>query len=294
MTLKEKFMEYDKKVPTQMMELSSGHFEYRYYKNPNPVVDITIVALVGGMGAGDGFFYMYDKMLSQYSFISFNYPEHFKNNRALADAIVELINKLQLKNVYLLGQSYGGLLAQIIARRHPECIKGMILSGTCSLSGNINFKGMCNIVDMIHPKKIEKNIKMDKKLPLFLLFPILKAMCGKKIEDKAVAKTFGEILDICKPTLTGDYLAHMDTLLGDLATEFGTHTPKDFEKYKDEVLIFFSKTDTTFCDNLKEALVKIMPNPKVVENLPGGHLAAMVSLDEYSRVVGQFLLERNT
>lgn len=170
----------------------------------------------------------------------------------------------------------------------------MILSGTASLSGNINFEGMCNIVDMIHPKKIAKNIKMDKRLPMFLLFPLLKMMCKKKFPDKNSGEVFEEILDICKPTLTGDYLVHMDTLLGDLGTEFGKHTPKDFEKYKDEVLIIFSKTDQSFCENLKEALVQIMPNPKVVEDLPGGHLAAMISFEEYSRVVSQFLLERNT
>ena len=139
MTLKEKFAEYDKKVPKQRVRLKGGDFEYRYYKNSHVEKEITLVLLAGGSGLGEGMFYMFDDFKEKYSIITFNYPMDFKSNAALADAIAELLKHTGAENIYLVGQSYGGLIAQITARRHPEIIKGMILSGTCSLSGDINF-----------------------------------------------------------------------------------------------------------------------------------------------------------
>ena len=217
----------------------------------------------------------------------------FPTNESLTDAMAELFIQIGAKNIYLVGQSYGGLLAQIMARRHPDLIKGLILSGTCSLSGDINFEGMKNIVEMIHPKKVEKNIKKDKRIPMFLMVPAFKLMCKKVVKDKEMRKTFSDVVDICKDDLSNDYFVHMDMLLGDLATEFGSHKPEDFQKFDNEVLIFFSEGDTIFCDNLKKALIRLMTNP-VVCNLEGGHLALLEHLDDYVSALDQFLLERNS
>ena len=292
MTLKEKFIEFDKLAPLQTAHLQNGDFSYRYYKNESPALDVTLVFLAGGSGLGNSIFYLADMLLSKYNLITFNYPMDFPTNESLADAMAELFIQIGAKNIYLVGQSYGGLLAQIMARRHPDLIKGLILSGTCSLSGDINFEGMKNIVEMIHPKKVEKNIKKDKRIPIFLMVPAFKFMCKKVVKDKEMRKTFSDVVDICKNDLTNDYFVHMDMLLGDLSTEFGSHKPEDFQKFDNEVLIFFSEGDTIFCDNLKKALIRLMTNP-VVCNLEGGHLALLEHLDDYVSALDRFLLERN-
>lgn len=262
-------------------------------KNEHPKLDVTLVFLAGGTGLGNSVFYLAEVFMEKYSLITFNYPMDYPSNADLADAMVELFEQIGAKNIYLIGQSYGGLLAQIVARRHPNKIKGLILSGTCSFSGDINFEGMRNIVDMIHPKKVQRNIKMDKRIPIFLLVPLFKLMCKRVVKDKENAKVFSDIIDICKDDISTDYLVHMDMLLGDLSTEFGSHKPEDFEKFDNEVLIFFSKEDTIFCDNLKDALVRIMPNPVVIPDLKGGHLALLSSFDEYVSTLNTFLAERN-
>lgn len=293
MTLKEKFEEYNKLAPLQTAKLKNGTFTYHYYKNENPLVNVTLVFLAGGSGLGNSIFYLADVMMPKYSMITFNYPTDFPSNESLADAMAELFVQIGAKNIYLVGQSYGGLLAQIVARRHPDVVKGLILSGTCSLSGDINFEGMRNIVDMIHPKKVAKNIKTDKRIPMFLMVPAFKLMCKKVVKDKEMAKTFSDIIEICKDDLSNDYFVHMDILLGDLATEFGSHKPEDFKKFDNEVLIYFSEGDTIFCDNLKQALVKLMTNP-VIFHLKGGHLALLESFDDYISTLDKFLLERNS
>ncbi len=293
MTLKEKFEKFNQIAPLQTNTVLGHPFSYRYYKNPDPNKKITLVMLAGGSGLADGFFYLYDYFMPEYNLLSFSYPMDFKDNAALADAISELLKQLKATNVYLLGQSYGGLIAQITAKRHPEVIKGMILSGTCGLGKGYDEDGIACINKMLDPKKIEKNIKIDKKLPVWLLVPIFKLMAGKVIKDQKMKQDFKDIIDICKDGMSGEYFALMDTLLGDVLQYANTETKEDFLPYKNEVLIFFSKEDTIFCDSLKQNLVDLMEEPTVVWDLKGGHLAMMQSIDEYVDTLNTFIKERN-
>lgn len=293
MTLKEKFVEFNKIAPLQTSTILDRPFSYRYYKNPDSSKNVTLVLLAGGSGLADGFFYLYDYFMAEYNLLSFNYPLDFKDNASLADAISELIKNLHAENVYLLGQSYGGLLAQIIAKKHPEVVKGMIISGSCGLGKGTDAEGLALLNKMFDPKKIARNIKIDKLLPIFLLVPIFKLMAGKVIKDKKMKQDFKDIIDICKPSMSREYFALMDTLLGDVRNYINTETKEDFLPFDNEVLIFFSEDDTIFCDSLKQNLVDIMSNPTVVWDLKGGHLAMMASIDEYVNTLANFICQRN-
>lgn len=293
MTLKEKFAAFNQIAPVQTAEIFGHSFAYRYYKNPNPKKSVTLVMLAGGSGLADGFFYLYDYFMPEYNLLSFGYPMDFRDNASLADAIAALLQELGAENVYLLGQSYGGLIAQITAKQHPEVIKGMILSGTCGLGKGTDVQGLALLNKMLDPKKIEKNIRTDKRLPLWLLVPMFKLMAGKVVKDKKMRQDFKDIIDICKGSMSGEYFALMDTLLGDVLPYANTETKEDFLPYANEVLIFFSKEDTIFCDSLKQNLVDLMTDPTVVWDLKGGHLAMMTSIDEYVETLAKFIQERN-
>ncbi len=154
-------------------------------------------------------------------------------------------------------------------------------------------EGIALLNKMLDPKKIKKNIKMDKHLPIWLLVPIFKLMAGKVIKDKKMRKDFKDIIDICRPSMSGEYFALMDTLLGNVLLYLNTETKNDFLPFNNEVLIFFSKEDTIFCDSLKQNLVDLMSNPTVVWDLKGGHLAMMTSIDEYVETLNKFIRERN-
>ncbi len=293
MTLKEKFAQFNRVAPVREATVLGHPFAYRYYQNPDPKKTVTLVMLAGGSGLADGFFYLYDYFMPEYSLLSFSYPMDFRDNDSMADAIAALIQLVGAKNVYLMGQSYGGLIAQIIAKRHPEAVKGMILSGTCGLGKDIDAEGRAVIDKMLDPAKIEKNIKLDRKLPIGLLVPLFKLMAVKVIKDKKMRRDFKDIIDICRSSMSGEYFALMDTLLGDIRSHAATMTKEDFLPYKNEVLIFFSKEDTIFCDSLKQNLVDLMTDPTVVWDLKGGHLAMMVSIDEYVAALAEFIRKRN-
>lgn len=290
MDMKKEFEEYNKLAPVKNVKLNGGEFDYRYYKNPNPDVNVTIVMLAGGTGLGDGFFAIAKSFMDKYSIISFNYPMDFKDNIATADAVAELIKYLKAENVYIWGQSYGGLLAQIIAKRHPNAVKGLILTSTASLSNDLRYEGIKRFFEMINEEKEKKNKRLYGNFPMFLLPAIMGIAFKKHLKDSPETyKAIKELMKQIKTSMTNEYFVHMDTLLGDLRNSFGTHHKEDFAYLKGRVLIIEPDDDKTFTDDIKEALVNIMSEPKVVRDVKGGHLAMMLNPDEMLGIIDGFI-----
>lgn len=290
MDMKKEFENYNKVAPVQTAKLSGGEFKYRYYKNPNPKVNATIVMLAGGSGMADGFFVLSKAFMENYSFISFNYPIDFKGNEKTADAIAELIKNLKAENVYYWGQSYGGLIAQIIAKRHPEVVKGLILTSTASLSNDIKFEGMECLAGMINEKKEQERYELYKKFPMFLLPTMMNIAFKKYLKDKPGAyNSVKDLMKQLKPVMTREYFCHMTSLLGDLRQYMGTHHKEDFKFLRGRVLIIEPNDDKTFTDDIKEALIDIMPEPTIVREVEGGHLALMFNTDNYISIINDFM-----
>lgn len=288
--MKKEFEAYNKLAPVKTVKLNGGEFAYRYYKNPNPEVNVTLIMLAGGTGLGDGFFAIAKSFMDKYSIISFNYPMNFKDNVATADAIAELIKYLKAENVYLWGQSYGGLLAQIIAKRHPETVKGLILTSTASLSNDLRYEGIKRFFEMVNEEKEKKNKRLYGNFPMFLLPALMNLAFKKHLKNSPeTQKAIKELMKHIKPSMTNEYFVHMDTLLGDLRNSFGTHHKEDFEYLKGRVLIIELDDDKTFTDDIKVALINIMTEPKVVRDLKGGHLAMMLNPDEMLGIINEFL-----
>lgn len=290
MDMKKEFEYYNKVAPVRTSQIRGGEFKYRYYRNPQPEVNATILMLAGGSGLGDAFAAFARYFMDRYSLINFNYPMAYKNNEQLSDAIAELIRTLKAENVYLWGQSYGGVLAQIIAKKHPDVVKGLILTSTAGMTQGLRFEGMQCLVRMLSEEKEQKNIKKFKKMPLSLL-PVLMNLAFKKhLKDNPGGQdAVREILNQVKPDLTNDYLCHMGHLLGDLRNHVGTHSREDFAYLKGRVLIIEPDDDKTFTVDIKDALIESMTDPAVIREIPGGHLAMMLDTDSFMKTINDFM-----
>lgn len=291
--MKKEFEYYNKVAPVKSGRILGKEFKYRYYKNPSPQVNATIVMLAGGTGLGDAFAAFAKAFMDKYSLINFNYPMAFENNEQQADAIAELIRTLKAENVYLWGQSYGGVLAQIIAKRQPDVVKGLILTSTATLTPNLRFEGMQCLVRMVNEEKEQKNIKKYKKIPISLMPALMGLVFKKHLKDNPNGlNAIKEILNQVKPDLTNDYLCHMGHLLGDLRNHVGTHSKEDFTYLKGRVLIIEPDDDKTFTADIKDALIESMTEPTVVRELPGGHLAMMLDTDNFMKIIDDFMKEQ--
>lgn len=279
----EKFYE---KYPLQTVELKSGkNFNYRYHKNEN--AKATIVLLTGGIGLSDLFYLHFQKFAEDFSVITFDYQIQFENNKEFADAVAELLKKLDEK-VWLVGQSLGGIVAQIITKEHPEAVEGLVLSNICSLEQDMSKEAYDHLMKMIESQQKSKNLL--KILP----FGLYKKLIAKAVMKKTSSLTKLEkalmkgLCDAMLKLLTREYELHMIDFLIDAKNHFGM-TRADFAAFENKVLLILSEDDYTFNQPCKDSLIHIMPSPKVVTNLTGGHLALLVRLDSYAELVVGFI-----
>ena len=282
--------EFRRLYPAATITVSSGKkFTYRYHKNPE--ARATLVLLTGGIGLSDLFYRHFARFAGEFSVLTFDYQIQFADNVAFADAVSELLGHLQEK-VWLVGQSLGGVVAQILAARHPEVVEGLVLSNTCSLSKDMSPSAHAHLMNMI--KSQEKFKKLLSILPLSTVKQSIKrvVMDHKKGEltptEKAVME---ELCDIMMELLTKEYERHMIDLLIDAQNHLGM-TNETFVPWDNRVLLMLSEDDTTFTQDCKDALIAVMPNPTVVTNLTGGHLALLFRLEEHIRCITEYISER--
>lgn len=168
--------EFRRAYPVATFLVSSGKpFVYRYYENPN--AKATLVLLTGGIGLSDLFYKHFVRFAEEFSVLTFDYQIPFADNAQFADAVAELLRHLKEK-VWLVGQSLGGVAAQIIARRHPDVVDGLILSNTCSLSGSMSEAGYQDLMKMIQSQRTFK--KWLAVLPFSLIKRMMKRAVMKK------------------------------------------------------------------------------------------------------------------
>lgn len=196
------------KYPIQTITLKSGkNFDYRYHKNPHGKA--TIVLLTGGIGLSDLFYLHFERFSKDFSVLTFDYQIQFKDNAEFTQAVSELLKRLDEK-VWLVGQSLGGIVAQIIAKNYTEIVDGMVLSNTCSLSKNMNREAYDHL-----KKKIESQ-KKSRKMLSFVPFSLYKKLIKWAVMKKKTAgftdkeKSLMENLcDAMLTLLTKEYEYHM-------------------------------------------------------------------------------------
>lgn len=284
------FEEFYDRFPLETIKLSDSVFTYRYYKNPNGKA--TLVLLTGGIGLSDLFYLHFEKFAQIFSVITFDYQIQYANDFLFAKAVAEVLELLHEK-VWLVGQSLGGIVAQIIAKSSPEVVYGLVLSNTCSLSESMSNSAHRSLLDMIES---QKKMKMLLNIIPFTLYKKLVkfAVMNKKTDSftPTEKKLMEDLCNAMLKLLTKEYEMHMIDFLIDTKNYFGM-IPEDFSIYKGKVLLVLSEDDTTFNDEVKQSLIDIMPFPKVITNITGGHLALLVRLDKYAQEVSDFIIQNS-
>lgn len=285
MTLKE----FQSAYPAQTMVLPSGKsFTYRFYAHPTS--EKTVVLLTGGIGLSDLFYLHFQRFARDFSVLTFDYQMNFQNNREFAQGVSQLLQALHRK-AWLVGQSLGGIVAQIIAAEHPQVVEGLVLSNTCSLSANMDESAADHLSTMIlHTRKSKKLLKF---VPFGLYKKLIKAAVMKKTADFTgeEKQLMAGLCDGMLGLLTKPYEEHMLDFLLDAENHLGMKK-QQFTPWKGRVLLILSEDDHTFNDASKKALIDIMPEPKVVTDLTGGHLALLVRLESYAELVSDFIRGR--
>lgn len=275
---------FNEKYPVRTMKVNGLTFNYRLGGKG----DKTIVLLVGGLGISDALCGHFDAFAESFAVLTFDYPDETCSNSVLADGIAGLINALELKNVFLVGQSYVGLLAQVITKRHPEMVKGLVLSNTGCLDSDMDEEAMKAMLQM--PKRLRKYVWLVRIFPISILKKVLIKRTEKRSNQVPSEENryMADLFRYCYSRLTRRHELKMCSLIIDLTNERGIKKD-DFSHLDKKVLLLLSDDDDTFGDPVKKALVGMMPNPVVNTGICGGHLALVTNRELYIRTVTEFL-----
>ncbi len=281
--------EYRNKYPLQQFTTSGGApVEYRYHKNQGS--DKTLVLLIGTIGNSDAFYEHFELLSKDFSVITLDYPEKIKTVAGTADALAELFQSLGVK-VWLLGQSLGGFVAQVTAKKHPEVVEGLVLSNTASLGKHMSSEGIKALNEMLMVQNVNQKLVSFApmryiKSKLLVVDPQLEESFTP--QQKEYSDAFAALADA---TLSRGRIKHSLTLLTDLASEFGM-APEDVDYLNGRVLLLLSPDDRMFHKDCTDALTRFMPFAQVDRSLTGGHLAMFLQPAEYVEKVRSFVLSR--
>ena len=115
-----------------------GELFYRYYRHPEPTAPVVFL-LHGWTASGDlQFFTAYEALAERYSFLTIDYRGHGRGLRIdsrfeledVADDAAALLDALGVQQVIAVGYSMGGPVAMLLARRHPQLVRGLIVQAT--------------------------------------------------------------------------------------------------------------------------------------------------------------------
>lgn len=282
MTLEQFYQKY----PQQRMKINGQDFVYRYFKNEE--AKSTLVLLTGGIGLSDLFYNHFERFTQDFSVITFDYLICYPTMAELTDAMAELFKRLGIK-VWLVGQSLGGATAQIFAKRHPECTEGLVLSNTASLQ---NSGGALEYFEEMQRRQI-KSRRLIKLMPFGVAKKAMMKAINLKVQKlpEESRKEFVQLAEILLAMLTKEHELHMIDMLLDCGRHLGMEK-KDFAYLEDRVLLILAEDDETFTKEAKEQLVDIMTKPVAIKDMGGGHLGAIMDVENYAVAVVSYIKER--
>lgn len=116
--------------PTRSISVHEKIWQIRDTASNEIATDVPpLVLLPGALGTGDVFHHLLTGLGEHQRLISVSFPP-LADAGALADSLVELMDALELSVIDLLGTSLGGYVAQIVALRHRQRIRKLILANT--------------------------------------------------------------------------------------------------------------------------------------------------------------------
>jgi pimeloyl-ACP methyl ester carboxylesterase len=85
----------------------------------------------------------------------------------MADDTMRLINRLGLEKPHILGQSMGGAIAQLIARKYPNDIDKLVLLNTAA-KFNSRTRHICEVLLNARKKEMDLSLLVELSMPWFL------------------------------------------------------------------------------------------------------------------------------
>ena len=269
----EKFSAFLKAYPYRFV--TSEGIEWAYIAAPPGGEDL--LALSGALCAPEVSWKTITGLAGQYRVIAPEYPPVTSMDR-LADGIAAILRHEGVASAHVLGGSYGGFVAQVFVRRHPQLVRSLVLSHTLPPS----------------PESSESVQKMLRWLALlpegalrWLMAKRLSGLLPEKTPETAVLHaTYQEMLRF---RLTkADMLALLARTVDFTGRAF---TPQDLQDWPGKTLLMLADDDPGTPAEVRARLQALYPAARLHLFHGSGHATAVARQDEYLAVIRQFLAD---
>jgi len=194
----------------------------------------------------------------------------------LADGLCAILDAEKIDQAAILGASFGGSVAQVLVRRHPDRIGALILSNT-----GVPLRYLAPAKRLL--------VLTARALPWPVTAGLLRKPLIQALDPTGTAETFWrEYLDeLFSVRLTKADLVANFRVQHDYYRRFH-FTPEDLKTWPGQILIAESDTDV-LGPRLRRALRQTYPSAEVRTFHNGGHATMFLRFDEYLAMVQQFL-----
>ena len=276
---------YRNTYPLKMLKLKDGKkLPFRFYDNPD--CKTTVVLLPSGTGFSDLYYLFFDRLVKKFSVLTCDYSLDFKSMDEFVYGLSSLLRTVGRKG-WLVGQTLGGNMAELMAKEHPDQVEGMVFIDCCGMTadhGSPAYEAL---------SKLWGNNRALEGVLSITPAPIVKATLKAKVMAGATGLTEAQhgLFDVVCNEMVDDLdkasMKHLIELIDDTA-EHMDMKPGDFDAWKGKCLVFITG-DSTFPDVCKESLVSILPDPKVVRLDNPGTLTCFVQPDDYVGTIAAFI-----
>lgn len=230
----------------------------------------TVLILGGALGIAEFGFPIIETIEREFRVIAPDYPP-LARAAAMTEGLVRILDAERVGRVAVVGGSFGGLLAQVLARRAPGRVRALVLSHTSSPQGAGAAATM--------------SLRMLGMLPARAIRALLDKRLGKMMD--AADPFHHEAFRAGLARLTKrDLMARM-RLAADLqANRFAA---ADLDGFTGRTLILESDDDPMIAEAARSALHDLHPGAEVHRFHGTGHLSSILKPEEYGERVIRFL-----
>ncbi len=271
----EQLMRFRQNHPLRLLPIDGVEWEYLTAGDPGGT---PLVFLPGALSTAESAWRTIDQLEgNRYRLVVPGYPAAISSMTGLADGVLEILRHEGIQGAIVMGGSYGGMLAQVFAHRHPELVSKLILSHTYPPVAR-------------RAKSVEPALRLFRALPMFMVKRMLRQrMIGilpskPSPELRLIAAQVRETVDtkLNRQAALSTYLRMMDF-------DRQVFTPDDLAGWQGKILIMLAEDDPTTPEDLRNDLIALYPGAAVHIFKAGGHATAILETDEYLKVIDEFI-----
>lgn len=241
-----------------------------------------MLLLTGLLGRGESWFPLIERLERHYRILSPTYAG-LAGWAQLVQTLVAMLDAEGVTSADLVGQSFGGLVAQGLVREQPGRVRSMTLSHTAVLRPS-------------QSRLARVMVKLLAPMPLPVHRALLRrkiARMTKKITSRTPAAAFWETRrnELLLTATKKEILAYYAYAL-DLMSRYA-FSAEELRGWEGSILVIESDNDPAVPETERARLRAVYPQGRVVTFEGAGHGSLQADREKYCRVIHQFLDRSN-